>query len=98
MSIVNEADKNLKFWHELILAKKFEDAANLCEHSINEYKDLKINCSDNQSNLKTLALIFAILFKGLQEFSYLVDFLSIENWHKNNRKVEYYNLGILSTS
>lgn len=88
--MIIDAENNLKAWNNLIVDSKIDDAINLCEANIKTYKEIHVNLSYENNELFKTVLVLAIIFKGLQEFSFLLNFINSENWHTNTDKLEYY--------
>jgi len=77
-------------WYKLIINKKYERAKKLCLNFINFCKTTielsywgEININYNK------LLISAILFRGLQEFSYLKQIMRDKEWNKSHKEVNY---------
>lgn len=83
-------------WYQLLKEKKYEESKQLCLKYINGCKLVLTNHpwgEENQDYNKVL--ILAILFRGLQDFTYLEKVQNDKEWYKDTRKVEYTWLIIL---
>jgi hypothetical protein len=77
-------------WYQLLQERKYEDSKQLClKYTTGCKLVLKKSPWGEENQDYNKVLILAILFRGLQDFTYLEKIKNDKEWYKETKKVEY---------